>query len=449
MSPIQAVSSAGGSHPFRRPSITIWSLAALGAGLLLGLLGHATGADPFRTLAGAIKPVGDLWLAALQMTVIPLVIIYTLAAIVGARGEGLVGGLAGRAVLLFVAMLLAAGLLTIALTPLAVELFPIDPTTIGALRAATSVPEEAQRAAGAGYGSFSDWLTGLLPRNLFEAAVRGEVLPLLLFAVLFGIAVTRLAAEHREPLTRVIESLAAAMLVCVRWILMLTPAGVFVFTFLFALGTGGEAVGVLGAWVIIVSGLLLLCTALLYPVTGLLGRTTVRSFARGVAPAQLVGVSTRSSIASLPALLQGGRERLGLPESATGFVLPLSVSVFKLNRTVSSTAKLIFLAHVYGVPLGAGTLATFLLTVMVLSFSTVGLPHGGSTFKTLPAYLAAGLPIEGVVIVEAVETIPDIFKTLLNVTGNMSAATLLSRSSRRTRNTVVVPEESRTASGTA
>jgi Na+/H+-dicarboxylate symporter len=74
-----------------------------------------------------------------------------------------------------------------------------------------------------------------------------------------------------------IQGLAAAMLVCLRWILLFTPVGVFVFTFLFALGTGGEAVGVLGAWVIIVSGLLLLCTVLLYPVTGLLGPTTVRA----------------------------------------------------------------------------------------------------------------------------------------------------------------------------
>ncbi len=104
--------------------------------------------------------------------------------------------------------------------------------------------------------------------------------------------------------------------------------------------------------------------------------------------------------------------------------------MFKVNRTISSTAKLIFLAYIYGIPLSATTLASFLITVMILSFSTVGIPSGGTNFKTLPAYLAAGLPLEGLVILEAVETIPDIFKTLLNVTGDMSAATILSRSSR-------------------
>jgi Na+/H+-dicarboxylate symporter len=239
------------------------------------------------------------------------------------------------------------------------------------------------------------------------------------------------------------------MLVCIRWILVLTPVGVFVFIFLFALNTGGEGAGVLGSFVVIVSGLLLLCTMLLYPVSSLLGRTTMRTFARAAAPAQLVGVSTRSSIASLPALIEGARDRLHLPEPATGFVLPFSVSVFKLNRTISSTAKLIFLAHIYGVALSPTTLAAFLVTVIVLSFSTVGIPSGGLAFKTLPAYLAAGLPIEGLVVAEAVDAIPDIFKTLLNVTADMSAATLLSRSSRVVVSGVSASEEPRPATGTA
>ena len=84
----------------------------------------------------------------------------------------------------------------------------------------------------------------------------------------------------------------------------------------------------------------------------------------------------------------------------------------------------------FNVPLSAGTIGTFIVTIIVLSFSTVGVASGGAAFKTLPAYVAAGIPIEGVIIAEAVETSPDIFKTVLNVTGDMSAATVLSRGSR-------------------
>ncbi|HYB53664.1 MAG TPA: cation:dicarboxylase symporter family transporter, partial [Thermoanaerobaculia bacterium] len=141
---------------------------------------------------------------------------------------------------------------------------------------------------------------------------------------------------------------------------------------------------------------------------------------------------TRSSIASLPALVQGGRDRLHLPDTATGLVLPLGVSMLKLSQIVANLTKLLFLAHVCGVRLDAGKIATFLTVVGILSFSTAGLPSRG-VMRSLPAYLAAGIPIGAVVIVDTVEAIPDIFQTVLNVTGHMTAAVLLSRSSRAPR----------------
>jgi Na+/H+-dicarboxylate symporter len=304
---------------------------------------------------------------------------------------------------------------------------------MASLQAATPVPESAFEAARAGAGSLSDWIGGLIPRNLFDAAVRGELLPLLLFSVLFAVAVSLLPDEDRVPLARTFQGLARATMLIAQWMLLGTPVGVFALTYVLALRTGGESAGMLAVYVAIISGLLLLFTAALYPVTVALGRTTFRAFARAAAPAQLVAASTRSSIAALPALVESGKKHLDLPDSSTSLVLPLSVSLFKINRTISSPMKLLFLAHVYGIPLSPATIATFLVTVIILSFASVGLPGGGSAFKTLPAYVAAGIPIEGVVILEAVETIPDIFKTVLNVTADMSVATLLSRWSRRPR----------------
>jgi proton glutamate symport protein len=414
----------------RGTSLTAWSLAALAAGLALGLLCHRSGSPAYEALARAVEPLGELWLSALQMTVLPLVVAHTLAAIGGTGTERSVGALGGRAMLLFVAMLAAAGLLTVALAPTAVAWYPVDRASVAALQSATPVPQAARDAAVAGPGSLGEWVATLLPRNLFEAARRGDVLALLLFTTLFAVAVTRLPAEQRDPLARAFRGAAAAMLIVVRWLLWFTPVGVFAYILALALRAGSGAAGMLGAYVLVVCGFLLLCTALLYPATALLGRTSVRAFARAVAPAQLVAVSTRSSIAALPALVDGGRRQLGLPETATSFALPLGASVFKLNRMISSPVKLLFLAHVYGVPLTPGAVATFMATVMLLSFSSVGVPGGGVAFKTLPAYLAAGVPIEGVVIAETVEAVPDIFKTLLNVTANMSAATMLSRRSR-------------------
>jgi proton glutamate symport protein len=165
---------------------------------------------------------------------------------------------------------------------------------------------------------------------------------------------------------------------------------------------------------------------LLYPLAALLGRVSIARLAHALAPAQIVAASTRSSLASLPALIEGAERRLGLPGPVTGLVLPLAVATFKLNRTVSSTAKLMFLAHVYGIPLDPGQIGVFVATVLLISFSTPGIPSAG-TLTTLPVYLSFGIPIEGILVLNAVDAIPDIFKTVLNVTGDMSAAAMVAR----------------------
>lgn len=399
-------------------------------GLTAGILLHGSTHPWVTGFAAAANPLGQLWVRALQMTVVPLVITHLLSAMLGGDRDRPIGALGARALLLFVAMLVAAGIFAILVTTPLLSLYSVDPDTAATLRASTSIPASALEAAKQSDLSFGAWLVGLVPTNIFAAAASGDVLPLLLFTVLFGLAAAQLPAQPREQLARTVRALSDAMLVLIRWILVATPVGVLVLTFEFAYGVGVTAAGFVTTFVVLVSGIMLLFSGLLYPVSAVLGRTSLRAFARAVAPAQLVAVSTRSSLAALPALIEGGRRHLGLTGAMTGFVLPLSVSTFKVNRTISGTVKLLFLAHVFGFPLGAAELATFMLTVLILSFSAVGVPGGGSAFRTLPAYLAAGAPIEGIVILEAVDTIPDIFKTLTNVTGDLSAATLLSRKDR-------------------
>ncbi len=410
----------------RYRSFTVLSLAGLAAGLVLGTVGQRSGSSVIARLAGALDPFGDIWVAALQLLVLPLVITHVLAAVVGAGERDSVGSLGARALALFVGLLAVAGLFTVVTAPPLIRLLaPAAPRVDVALPAAV-----AARATGGGDASLGGWLSGLVPTNIFDAAARGDLLPILLFTALFGLAVRRLDETYREPMRRVFQGAAEAMLWCVRWVLSVTPVAVFILTLSFSLQAGGAGAQMLAAFALIVSALMLLFTALLYPLSALLGGIGIARFARAVAPAQLVAVSTRSSLASLPALVDGARAHLRLPAPATSFVLPLSVSVFKLNRTISSPVKLLFLAQVYQVSITPQTLTVFLLTVMLLSFTSAGVPNGGASFKTLPAYVAAGVPIEGVIILEAVETIPDIFKTLLNVTGDMSVATILTRQRR-------------------
>jgi Na+/H+-dicarboxylate symporter len=292
-------------------------LLALAAGLALGALGHRSASPVFGAIEGIAGPLGTAWVTVLHAAVLPLVITHLLAAITSARGSGAVGSSGARAVLLFLAMLLGAGAVTLLVVPWLVRLYSVDPAVMASLARSVTVPEGARTAA-SGATILADPVSGFLPRNLFRAAAEGQVLPLLLFTALFGVAVTRLPPEQRDPLALTFQALAAAMLLLVRWVLVLTPLGVFSFIYAFALEAGTGAIGPLGAFVAIQCALLLLCTGLLYPVSAYLGRTRALTFARAVAPAQVVAVSTRSSTASLPALIEGARLWLRLPRWPSG-----------------------------------------------------------------------------------------------------------------------------------
>jgi Na+/H+-dicarboxylate symporter len=145
-------------------------------------------------------------------------------------------------------------------------------------------------------------------------------------------------------------------------------------------------------------------------------------FARALAQPQLVAISTRSSIAALPSLIASARDDLRLPPAAISVALPLCTSLLKLSAVAAKTVGVVFLAGLYGAELGPGALVSFIATVMLLSVTTMGVPMGGATFTTLPAFVAAGIPPEGLVLLASVEAIPDIFKTVLNVTANMTVA---------------------------
>ncbi|HEY8225358.1 MAG TPA: cation:dicarboxylase symporter family transporter [Pyrinomonadaceae bacterium] len=415
----------------KRPSLTVQSLLALVLGLALGIAGHKWAVPGFEKLAIAAKALGGLWVAALQLTVLPLVITHLLAAISGS-GARSIGKLGIRAVVLFLGLLIAAGLFAAFLTPPLVAQISVDDRAVSSLSTAASANVAGSSVAKTNSESTSvaDWISTLLPTNLLEAGIRGDIFPLLLFTAFFGVAVTRLPEDRYKLLTEIFQGLAEAMMQLIGWLLVVTPFGVFALTFTLALKTGGSVGGVLGAYIVIVSALMLLFALLLYPFTAFAAKTKIIDFARGVAPAQMVAASTRSSIAALPALVEGGSHHLRLPRTGTGFVLPLSVSLFKVNRPISGIVKLVLVAHLYGIQLRPTTIAIFLATTIIVSFGTAGIPQSGPGFKTLPAYVAAGVPIEAVLVVEAVESIPDIFKTVLNVTGQMSVATVLTRSYR-------------------
>ena len=415
----------------RRPSATVLSLLGLGLGFGGGLVAYGLHLTPLLAAARFLAPLGTLWTNALQMTVIPLVLVNLLLAVAGGADGRAVGRLGGLSLAVFLLLLLAGGLLAALAVPPLLAFVPVGAMSLAAPGAAgAAAAAGAATAAGAAPPGFADWLVGLVPVNPFGAAAGGQILPLIVFTLLFALGLTRVRTELRRPLIDGVRAASEAIFAVLRWILWFTPVGVFCLTFVLSARMGPASAGAVGIFIALVSGLLIGSTLLLYPFAAALGRVPVGRFARGVAPAQVVAVSTRSSLAALPSLVLGAERHLRLPAPVVGFVLPLAVATFKVNRTVSSTAKLLFLAHVYGIPLEPGQIGTFIATVLLLSFMTPGIPSTGG-LATLPVYLSFGLPVEGVVILGAVDAAPDIFKTLANVTADMAAAVVVARHSGR------------------
>jgi proton glutamate symport protein len=399
-------------------SSTARVLAALVAGLVTGTAISWAGQPTLLAIASGIEPVGTLWINAIRMTVIPLVVSLLISRIASEPPTS-TGRIGGRALLLFVLLVVGAALFTAAIGPPIVERMWVDTSMVTAARVGVAGSDVV-------LPSFRDWLIGLMPTNVVKAAADDAMLPLIIFTALFAAGLARVRAEHRRMLVSFFSAVTETTFVLVRWILALAPLGVFVLTLSLAARGGGGIGRALGQYVVAVCGLLAIGTLALYPIAVLIGGVSLRRFAQACAPAQAVALSTRSSFASLPAMLDAAEQKLGLPPQVIGLVLPVAVSIFKFGAPILRMTGMLFIARLYGIELHGSAVATMAVAVAALSFYTPGIPSGG-LFVIAPVFTAFGLPIEGLGLLIAVDLIPDIFVTAANVTADMTVATLLSR----------------------
>jgi Na+/H+-dicarboxylate symporter len=213
----------------------------------------------------------------------------------------------------------------------------------------------------------------------------------------------------------------------VRAFLGVAPIGVFALGATVAAKLGSAAAGALATYVVLVVGITVgFALLVLYPAAVVLGGVSLRTFARGAFPAQAVAFSSRSSLAALPAMLESARDRLGLPQAFSSFFFPFAVTLFRCGAAIGQVTGALFVAKLYGVPLGVGQFAAIGVTTVVTTFSVPGIP-GGSIIMIVPVLLAAGVPAEGVGLLLGVDTIPDMFRTTTNVTGDVAAAVILAK----------------------
>ncbi len=399
-------------------------LLSLIVGLVAGIALAAWSPPVAEAAIPIAQPIGTAWLNALQMTVVPLVVSLLVTGVAATAEAAQAGRIAGRSIAAFVTLLLVSAVAAALLTPWLLDLVPLPADAGARLRAALTGVTAPPAPPGIG-----DLMARIVPTNILASAAADAFLPMILFTLVFAFAVTRLDADLRRPLVQFFTGLREAMLVVIGWVLWLAPVGVFALALVVGARAGTAALGALVHYVGVVS-----TVGVIVSVGGALAmlglaRTGAARFVTASLPAQAVAISTQSSIASLPAMLKGA-ERLGVPVPVAGLILPLAVAMFRWTGPAMNLAVAIYVARWFGVALTPGTIAAAVLVAALTSLGSVSLP-GQISFVSAIAPIAAvlGAPVVPLGLLVAVETLPDIIRTLGNVTMDLAVTRWLGRGS--------------------
>jgi Na+/H+-dicarboxylate symporter len=418
MSVASAPPAAPRRHPLRSQALQVTLGLLLGLGLGMWLSRDATPSAFTSGLVGILDVVGTAWINAVRMTVIPLVVPLLIVGVAGGGDTSVTGRVGAKAFAWMLGLSIACALFSAVVSPPWFDTLVLDPEATARLRATATIDIPAADAL-----SLRTWILGLIPLNPIKAAADGTLLPVVLFTLLYAFALGQVAAGPRAAQLAFFRGMADTMLVVVRWMLAIAPIGILALATVLGQKLGTSALSAIGFYIMVLIVLHLVATAALYGVMGVTRRVPLRDFARALIPSQVVGMGTRSSLASLPAMVKGATDVLHLPATATGFVLPLCASVFKLTSAIYWVVGALFVAKLYGIDLPLSSIALVAASSVVLNFSTPGIPSGGMLLQ-VPLYTSIGLPVEGIGIMIALDTLPDMFKTLLNVTADMLVAVM-------------------------
>lgn len=389
-------------------------------GLIAGLIfGSAIGAlgDPIALrIDGLLEPIGALWVNGIRMTVVPLVVSLLFVSVASHESASGMGRLTAATIATFIGLLVFAAVVALLLAAPLIADMKLPADAAERLRATASASAGQTSAQVIKLPGFAAWVTSLVPVNPVKAAADGAMLPLIVFIVLFALASRQIEPVLREALVNFFAAIVGATTTIIEWIIFVAPVGVFALISVATSQAGIALAGAMAYYILAISALLVLFALLMYPVGSMMGRIPLGWFTRAVLPAQAVAISSSSSLASLPALVEGARA-LGLPIPIGGFVLPFSVSTFKVATPIYWLIGIQFLAKLYGVALGTGALVSIALLAVVLSLTIPGVPQG-AVLLLAPLLPQFGIPTEGLALLLAADTIPDLVATMTNVTGD-------------------------------
>ena len=394
-------------------------LFALIIGALAGLALRNFAGPQLQGFASDLLPLGQLWIRALQMTLVPLIFAMVAHGVVDAVASGRGGRLIASTLGLFAALLSLTALIAITVCEAVLRFFPFSPNALAGLALAPVGPHVP---------TIAEQIIAIIPENPVAAAAQGQIFPLVVFGIVFGLAVARLVStgESGMLMSTLLKDLAHTMMTIVDWVLVASPVGIFILALGMAMNTGFGLAQVLLAFVglSIVNGILAM--AMCYLLVLALRAIPLPRFAAGIAPAQAMAAGTCSSMATTPAMIEVALERLGLPDEVAGLVIPLAVSVFRLGTLSLVISGALVAAAAAGIVPTHAQLLMAAVACILGSISGAGVPGAAVIYVTLtPALQLLGAPLAIVPLFIAVNAIADPIATMANVTADLTAATLV------------------------
>lgn len=396
------------------------ALIGLLAGIIVGITLAVFAGRSAVGIASSANLLGALWINAILMTIVPLVVSKVIVTFARNETVAVLRSAGWRAIGLIASLLILPAVLSVLAMPHLFEWFPIDATTANSLRDSTT-----RIALGSAQSpvTFSQWLLTIVPSNPIKAAADSAMLPLIVFSLSLGIALSRIGPDSSQSVVTLFKAIDEAITVLLNVIVRLSPVGIFALALSMSVRVGSAIFGMLGYYVLVASLTLAVFTLVPYLVVFMATPIPLRRFAQACTPAQLVAFATHSSLASLPAMLDGADTRLGLPRAVSGVVLPLAATTFRYSAPIWFVTVVFFVGQLYGITIEPARLVQVVLVAVLTSITVGGVPSG-AVYAAVPVLMAAGLPAESVGILLAVDPIPNGFRTVANVTGDMAAAAL-------------------------
>lgn len=380
------------------------------------------------TVNNIAQPIGQIFLRMLFMVVVPLVFTSLTLGVAGLGDLKTVGRVGIKTLLFFMATTALAATIGLVLVNVVQPGLSLDAATRAELLT-TYASEAAQKQTLASEGGFGvNTFVNIVPRNPIDAASRGDMLGIIFFALIFGIALTRLHAPVVDPVKKVLEGVLLAVTEIIGIAMKIAPFGVAGLIFSVTARFGFDVLRSLGLYVVMV------LTALVFHQFGVIG-LLVRVFG-GMNPLtffkrarymMLTAFSTSSSNATLPTTMRTATEEFGVPREVAGFVIPLGATMNMNGTAMFEGITILFLAQVFGIDLSIGTQIVVIAMAVLTAIGAAGVP-GGSIPLLVMVMEMVGVPGAGIALVLGVDRILDMTRTVPNVTGDLLASIVIARS---------------------